>query len=102
MYRMPAVSLKRQITANGSQSFSWILYVALNINFRCLAGKFYFLNSTHNDSATKLQLQKLDRDGRADYGSIGPPEQGRIVRNLSSLSQFVGTCLISRVLERVR
>jgi hypothetical protein len=34
--------------------------------------KFYFRNSTHNDSASKLQLQKLDRDEQADYGSIGP------------------------------
>src|SRR5260221_14223632 len=50
------------------------------------------------DSATA----KLDRDGQTDYGSIGPPEQSRIVRNLASPSQFVGIYPIWRGLERVR
>src|SRR6266481_10033116 len=70
--------------------------------FSICGSKFCSRTSTHNNSGLILRLQKLDRDGQADYGSIGPPEQGRMVRNLASPSQLVGTYPIWRGLERVR
>jgi hypothetical protein len=69
--------------------------------FSICGSKFCFRTSAHNNSGSILRLQKLDRDEQADYGSIGPPEQGRMVRNLACPSRFVGTP-IYRVIERFR
>src|SRR5882724_10432009 len=53
--------------------------------FSICGSKFCSRTSTHNNSGLILRLQKLDRDGQADYRNIAPPEQ-RANRSQSSQS----------------